>query len=426
MEVVLLITVGNTTDPILKAVEEIRREANEPTIFLFYGRPFPNQEPSPFDVAHEAKKRSEALGIAVRLFEAPDPEDINSCLAVARRIIQEAETAERLVVNFTGGTKPMAAAIVHAALSATLAGQLVLEYVGGEKRDPQGRVVSEAMRITRAERTATDERVHQTLECLRQGHYREASFLAENLPLQGRGGFVRIAVEALVRWDEFDYPKAVQLLRKYRSSAQTLFDDPVLAPLARLFVRMLEPGNRLEALSHALERIQQESTLPSSLREAAERDGVLLVADALENGSRRLREGRPTDSVLRAYRAVEVAVQIRLICTGVHPWQPQWDQLDPSLLKSYLSLLGSRQPPRNLALTSGLLLLETLNGPLGEGLSKKLQDLQQSRNHSYLEHGYRHLSDKDAQRLLNYAHELCEFLLNVPLGESRSSVCHTL
>jgi len=424
MRVALLITLGTTADPILKVVEEVHREAEELTVFLVFGRPFPGQTPSPFDVAHEAKERSEALGAAVRLFEVGDPEDIDRCLAVAREIIREAGEAQRLVVNFTGGTKPMAAAVVHVALTTPLTGELVLDYVGGERRDSQGRVLSEAMRITRAERTATQEHIYQTLDHLQRGRYREAAILAEGLPERGRGGFVRHAVEALVHWDEFNYPEAVHLLRRHRPSAEALLDDPELALLSRLFLNLLEPGNCLTALCRDLKRAQYGSALPESLRTNVEQDGHLLVADALENSARRLREGRPTDSVLRSYRAVEVAVQMRLMRAGIHPWKPRWEELDEALLGRYLALLGSSEPPRNLALTTGLSLLEALGNPLEEGLARKLQDLQQSRNHSYLEHGYGRLSAERAGRLLGYAHEICESLLEIPLEEARNAVSH--
>ena len=80
MKTALVITIGGTADPILKAVEEAQKEGGEVTVFLLYGRPFPGQIPSPFDVANEAKRKGQGLGLRVRLFEASGPEDIDDIL----------------------------------------------------------------------------------------------------------------------------------------------------------------------------------------------------------------------------------------------------------------------------------------------------------------------------------------------------------
>jgi len=47
MKTVLMVTVGNTADPILQALQQTSAEAGEVTVYLIYGRPFPDQKPSP-------------------------------------------------------------------------------------------------------------------------------------------------------------------------------------------------------------------------------------------------------------------------------------------------------------------------------------------------------------------------------------------
>src|SRR5579884_2329618 len=125
MSTALLVTVGNTADPILKAIEEVLPQGRDVVVYLLYGRPFPEQEPpTPFDVAHEAQQRAAAAAVPVRLFEVPDPEDIDVALKVCREAFAEAARAARVVVNFTGGTKVLSAAVVHAALSAAVQGEI--------------------------------------------------------------------------------------------------------------------------------------------------------------------------------------------------------------------------------------------------------------------------------------------------------------
>jgi len=421
MKKVLLVTVGNTADPILKAIDESHAEDGEVEVSLLYGRPFPGQSASPFEVAQEAKKRCQEMGVGVQTFEAPDPEDINSCLAVAREVLHKVATAEQVIVNFTGGTKALSAAIVHAALTEPLNGELILDYTGGQVRDPQGRVLREAMRVVRSERTATDEILQQVLNRLQQGNYREARLLAERLPEFGRGRFAKQVTEALYLWDEFDYAGAVQVLRRLREAAKMLADDESLASLAELVIRLLEPGQHICDLVDRLHRAQQKQGMPGKEAEHF----PLLVADALENSRRRMKENRPTDSVLRSYRAVEVAVQARLFDKGINPWHPNWQAVSSEAMQRYLALVKATEPPRKISLDNGLKLLEAIGQQtLREDMDEKLRYLQQPRNDSYLEHGYQRLAAEDAQRLHGYAVMLCAELSGAPLEVVRESVSH--
>lgn len=423
MKTALIITVGGTPDPILKAIDEEHKAGEGLVVFLLYGRPFAGQKaPTPFDVASLAKQRCEEKGISIRLMEVADPEDIDGSLDVVRKTFREVEetNAERVVVNFTGGTKVLSAAVVHAALTEPLSGTLILDYTGGQVRDEQGRVLREAMQVKRSERTATDEILQQVLERLRRASYREAKLLAERLPDRGKAGFVKKAAEALYLWDEFDYEGSVTIMRRLYEAAQALSDDERLSELAKAVERLLEPGNRLSSLVPLLRRAQNEEV---NFGERATHL-PLLAADALENSGRRLQEGRPTDSVLRSYRAVEVAVQIRLLQKGISPWRPQWQDMDAETVNPFLKLQKTNQPPPALALTAGLDLLEAMGHSLSEEGRKRLLDVQQSRNYSYLEHGYQRLDMKDAQRLHEYACALCSELLGASLEGLRQSVRH--
>jgi hypothetical protein len=199
-----------------------------------------------------------------------------------------------------------------------------------------------------------------------------------------------------------------------------LVDDESLAPLAGLVVRLLEPGQHICDLVDRLSRAQQRQGMPGNEAEHF----PLLVADALENSLRRLGEGRPTDSVLRSYRAVEVAVQARLLVRGINPWRPDWQGIDSETRLHYLERLNATQPPRNLGLFTGLKLLETMGQPINEEAYKHQEDIQRSRNESYLEHGYQRLRAEDALRLHGCAAALCAELSGNSLEVARESVSH--
>lgn len=427
MKVVLILTVGTTADPILKAIEEARQEspADRVTVVLLYGRPLEGQKvPTPFDVAYAAKQKAHELGVDVRLMEMDDPEDIDRALEVCRQALQgQAADADRVIVNFTGGTKVMSAAVVHAALTEPLSGELILDYTGGEVRDEYGKVIREAMRVKRTAQTATAEFLRQVKEHLRGSRYRDAYALSRRLPDSGRAGFVRRAVETLYLWDEFNYEEAVHVIQRSAEQARALTDDEHWGWLAQTIRRLLEPGQQMKGfLQKVLRPAQQGGDIPAP---EAIRPMAFFIADALENCGRRIQEGRLTDSVLRAYRAVEMAVQGRLLRAGVNPWKPQWSALGENVFQAYLTQLRAMQPPRELALTTGLRLLEAMGQVhLDEASQEHLWDVQRTRNHSYLEHGFDRVESDTAEQIRQYAIELCECIWGEPLEETRARVRH--
>lgn len=421
MGTILILTVGTTADPLVKAVEEHRKRTNDLRVYLLYGRPLPDQEPSPLEIAYEVRRRAAELGVHAEPREVSDPENLDVCLQAARSLIQSIPGGQRIVIDFTGGTKPLSASVVHAALREPLdALELVFEYTGGPVRDQAGRVIREAMQIRTSERTATEETLRQVLGQLCRFAYRDARVLAQRLPGTGRGGFLRAVVEALYAWDEFDYETSLESLRRHREAAGALSEDEELAPVSRLALTLSAAGEQLVRAVRILRPLQDTkhpATWPT--REALE----LLVADALENAARRLAEGRFTDSVLRSYRAVESAVHARLLAEQINPWHPDWNRVDSAIRDRYQNLLGGRLPV-DLALRAGLKLVEVIQGSFSSDLENRLRDLQKTRNYSYLEHGYNRVGEDDARRLLSYAKEWCAHLLGRDLEEICQTVSH--
>ena len=90
----------------------------------------------------------------------------------------------------------------------------------------------------------------------------------------------------------------------------------------------------------------------------------------------------------------------------------------------YLELLQATEPPPKLSLFNGLKYLEADGQPLGEETWKALKDLPQSRNLSYLEHGYQRLDKSAAQRLHGYADTICAEVLGVLLASLRDLIRH--
>jgi len=419
MKAVLILSVGTSAEPLIKAVEEARDEVDE--VLLVYGRPFEGQKPSPFDVAHEIKLLSEKKGLSVRTFEVPDPEDFNVCLKVAREAIEAVRESDRIVVNYTGATKSLAAALAHVALSTEIAGELIFEYIGGSRRDQNGRVIGGEMKIKRIGDTLTAEISRRIINLLEEVNYAVAFYLSERLPEMGWAGFLRKSTEALWLWDNFDYESATAIIRdELQQNAQAFLDHDLLSPIAETIARLARASRPLRKNVPLLRRLSSGDKKAGFPEHEAM---ALICADTLENARRRMRQGRATDAVLRAYRAVEVAVQGKLMSMGINPWLPDWEAIDPEAKERFQKRMGYL--PNDIALSAGICLIESLSGrTLDERKNDMLRDLQRSRNMSYLEHGYARLDGETAERLISYAQTLAETVLDVDLKELREKVKH--
>ena len=419
MKTAVVITSGNTAQPILKAIEDAAQEGEEVMVYLIYGKPFPQQSPSTLDVANEAGKKATALRIGFDSFQVDNPESIDSALFTAKKVFEKLTTTEKVIVNYTGGTKVLSAAVVHQALMAQLSGQLLLDYTGGIVRNEKGHATSGEMRVNR---TATDELIHQIIGLLKRTRYQSANLLAERLPDRGKGHFVKYATEALYCWDEFNYQDASPIFTKHLDTAKTLAHDAEVGTLASLILKCQKP---VETLNGLVRRLHTAESNPKSFSLKIE-EIALLVADTIENGLRRLEQGRPTDSIMRFYRAIEVATQGQLLINQINPWQPQWNSLSEELQKKCKEKLEHQDFPRDITLQRGIRLLEIFDISLSPEMQLSLQEILQQRNRSYLEHGYQRVPMDSAKKFHPNVISICEALLGTSLKEALLTICHIM
>jgi len=415
MKTALILSVGTTSEPLKKAVDEVAG-CSDVRVFLLYGRPFPDQHPNPFQVAQEVLSHAEGKGIRAETREISEPEDFDKVLEVARSVLREVQGFDKVIVNYTGGTKAMSAALAHAALTSDIVGDLELHYVGGQVRDKNGRVM--VMEIRRHQRTLTHERVRQVLEAVKGHRYEIAGNLADFLPDIGKAGFVKRAAKAFLNWDGFDYEGALHELRQIAQQAKALVDDEEVGFVAKTVKNLVATANQIVNSVRKLRELSggEAKEAPPSLDEIA-----LLCADVLENAERCRLRRQFNEAVLRSYRALEVAVQGALLDKGVNPWKPNWGKVSEEAKRAVESQMGKL--PTDLALWAGLLTWQVLTGEVLTGEEeKRLKDLQQTRNLSILEHGYRPCDRKDAERCICYAQSLSEKVLGRGLERFREQV----
>jgi CRISPR-associated protein (TIGR02710 family) len=405
--IALIASVGTTAAPLIKAVDEAIADG-ELSVFFVYGRPFPGQSPDPLDVVAEIKGIAKKKGANVQTFEIADPEDLDSCLKVFRHVFElvTKSSPDRTIVDFTGGTKAMSAALVHAALT-TVPDNLTLEYVGGSLRNNSGRVeVMEKKHYP----TASEECTRRILGLVKDFNYTQALVLCQSLPQTAKAVFLSKSVKGLWLWDNFHYEEAFEELKNLKE-AQFLVEDPYYSGLAKTVLRLTENGWKMKQCINSLADLESNKRRAGDATNALGNDLLYSVADFLENATRRLTERRFVDTVLRSYRAMEAAIQASLIRLKINPWHPEWSNVPKQKVEDYLRATAKVKPPDELSLFSGFILIETLTKPFASETKEALQKLSFARNHSHLEHGYTNIKEKSAREHLTSAESLCQHIL---------------
>jgi len=409
----IFLTAGTTPEPLIKCLDEAYTQEKNVVAYIIYGTPFPDQTPDPLTSAIQVKKRAEDLGFKTVVRGAPDPEDFMSCQKTFESALKDSLNydVEQIIINYTGGTKPMAAALVHTALTQlTDVKTVTLDYVGGIERDEKGRVKGR-MRSIKHVKPFIDEKMRRTIELARHYSFPQALSLLGGTELIGKSKFIRDSLEALNHWDHFRYEEAHGAILDLKKQAEVLIeDDPTHIP--DTIINLSKTSGRISNLVKHLRKLEDgrdETLRPFS----SDPEGLALLSlDAYNNAERRKYEGRWIDAVLRAYRSIEVAVQSVLISKhSINPWHPDWNKLDERTILDSLAKLNIKHMPEQISLYAGYSLIEALDGELGA--RDELQKLMTMRNHSYLEHGFQRVSKKGSESSLVHSKRILESVLGL-------------
>jgi len=419
---VLIASVGTTAEPITKVVSETR-EHGALTLFLVYGRAIGEQEPTPFSVTNTISQEAKKLGVVVKTFEMGEPESLDYAVRVYREVLAEAVALhpDKIVLDITGGTKVMAGALTYVALSQPWDAALSFRYTGGT-RNEYGRVKDMVVRID--ELTAVRELAAKVLGHAREHDYARALYLTENLPKRAKFDFIRKTMLALWYWDTFHYKESTSLLTECAQQARVLVDDTLCSRLADTVVRLKEVAGITELALEKLDKLQKGGQ--PLLTKEADNGWLYLLGDSIANARRRVKSN-PTDSVLRCYRALEIATQIAVVRLGINPWHPDWARLSEDQQCIYLEVLGAPRLPSQISLHNGLKLLEALISPLTPETNQDIGDIMTARNYSYLEHGYQRVSRETAEKLLLKAERIvAEIILKAGIDKNPLDCAHEL
>lgn len=381
MSIGLIVSLGGTPEPVAKTIAEHR-----PQVVCYFA----------------SKKSVLALGtvhsllagqdVSVEDFEVVLVNDVNDMVHCFEKALECARFFERkgvppgeVVVDYTGGTKTMSAAMALA----TVRKGFSFSYVGGSERTKGGlgTVVSGAevvySGVSPWQIFAVEEWQHIVLQ-INHYHYEAATLeLEEMTPRQPPSqreclAGLRGTIQGLLMWDRFNHKKALPELRDGiekldrwgRISGDDRFTTFVAAASENL--RFLQ---EMASATQGFQRVKRPTLI-----------------DLLSNADRRAAQGRYDDGMARLYRALEMRGQIAFENrTGLSTSAVTPDCLPPELKEEYMSRYQSPETGKlQLGLFATFRLLHALDDPAGfefmanqDAFTKVLF----ARNQSVLAHG---------------------------------------
>lgn len=386
MNTVLVISIGKSPDPCLASVQH---HAANRVIF------FASQETreSVTDIERVLEMRGELIAL-----EKDDEFDFELCYQTARVAIQKAlATPEprRIVVDITGGTKTMTAALALAASDH----QLEFAYVVSAKQ-ADGSFIHNTEQVRPFNNPLHKYHIRE-LERLQNsfnaGDFR-ATFETITTILERSAGddydtaffeALRKLIQAFERWDLFNHRDASDL---FASAIK------ILKPLAAA------KPNAWRAWLVEIAKLQ-DSLL--ALKAAKKDSSMVLMQDLLANADRRIARGEYDDAVARMYRAVDLYAEILLEGAGVIVNGTHY-KLPARAMQVFHDFKEYQRKPGNTLKLNGVYevarlasLLEPIRGgALFRALeSGSLEGALEQRNKSILAHGFEPISKSAAEQL---------------------------
>lgn len=394
---VLIVTVGGSPDPILKAVE-----LHQPDEVIFACSAPPCERPSLDQVVGEGTpcrhlvdgqpelrpNLVSQLGLKgfrddLQLIHLPEPDDLSDCLHRLQGFVQglhQRFSRLELFGDFTGGTKSMSAALAFALLDQ----KATVSVVSG-RRDNLVRIEkSDGLRILDPLPIITRRLLSDRLPPLLEAHFyeRARSMLIDLqrdhstrfLPTQHEALQGLIAqLEVLSLWDKFSWRVAL--------------DRAEAIHFANEWPDLWQWWIRVEAAMHW---VDPETDPGLAIT------GYELVQDLLLNAERRGRRGWFDDAVARLYRASELLAQtyitLELRVDGIADWTASSIKLQSGVQINCGGVLALYRSLRTFEAPTGL-------GGIYARQSHELRQLFNARNASLLGHGLQPITEDRWQAL---------------------------
>lgn len=378
---VLFITVGGSPEPVITSITQ-----NRPDFVCFLATSSDGGEAGShvlIDGTHDVKQVDsvksagsipEQTGLSAEQYcvltvTKDDPFQVYQvCIKEISRYLSQ---NDRVIVDYTGGTKSMSAGL---ALAGSEYPECDFSIVTGKRTDLIK--VKDGMARSTKLRSSNFHYQRQMRLCktlVSEQNYNAAhqvlSNLSANHPTEGDEQFDRLyyLTKAFDEWDKFNYEAAGNYLRLYKEE------------------QLIKPYNSLaQRLAKTINWFKSKEGFPPP-------PGFLLVYDLLANAERKAAHRLYDDAVSRMYRAVELYEQF---CLMTHDRKIVTSDVDltsiPDQFKEIYESKRNETGKIQLGLKEGYELLERLNHPVGtvwQENASKIVDVLKLRNNSFLAHG---------------------------------------
>ena len=391
MKKVMILSLGGSPEPLKKSIAEY-----QPEHLIFFA-------------SHDSVLKSgEVLEIKdykpqkIETQITEDPNSLYECYKAARECVDRATRAgvleNNILVDYTGGTKVMSAAL----LLATVGFDFSFNYVGGDTRSKNGLGIvqdgHEKMYPDMNPWSAfAEEEKRQIVTLFNARRYSSViqimNLCTRELPAQINlfFKFVRMLATGFLYWEQFRHKEAHDCLKK----GMVLLDEYL----------QHYPSNVYQQLEDELRiHIDFLENLLSKTRNLQTYDNIL-IKELINNAQRRIEDKRFDDASARIYRALELYGQIcfekKIGCPNDKVKRAKIPQ---ALRDEFRKYLDQQSDLMKLPLQATFTVLRAVGHEAGErffSFEDKIKNIQIARNKSILAHGIQPVTEHTARSILD-------------------------
>lgn len=394
----MIVSLGGSPEPLIKTLTEQKPDS---VCFL--------ASQASVDLVGKIKEGAAKNGMSFQDYKVlvEDINDLAHCyqkaLVCADWIATQGVPAAEVVVDYTGGTKTMTAALVLA----TVSREFRFSYVGGTLRTKGGLgIVVDGSEEVRLGPNPWELFAVQERQRLAQ-YFNSSQFAACRVLIQEitdrlsseekeRFAVLKAVVEGYEAWEGFSHRRALRRLEEATAKLQHL--------------EALRAAGNLSSLASGLSaNVRFLRSLKEHTHDFQELH-PLLLPDLLANAKRRLAEGKFDDAAARLYRLVEMIGQIEVWqrC-GAKTEDFPLEQIPESLREEFGHRYRDTKDNKiKLPLEATYRVLQEQGSETGQRFFQdgRFSNLQQARNQSILAHGVIPIEEKRVQALLDFVSSL--------------------
>ena len=390
MKKIMILSLGGSPEPLRKSIAE-----HQPDILIFFA-------------SHDSViKSGEVLqGLATKPKTeteiAENPNSLYECYKAAKRCVDRAARHELpeqdIIVDYTGGTKVMSAAL----LLATAGHSFGFNYVGGDMRSKDGLGVVQNGHEQMYEdmnpwAAFAEEERRQIITLFNARRYGAVIQIMENynrgLPpqIESYFKFVRQLSNGFLFWDQFQHKKALDCLQK----GVAALDQHLKYYPGDLYDQLKEElQHHIEYLSNLLRKTNQMQNFDA-----------IIIKELINNARRRIQDKSFDDAAARIYRALELYGQLCFQkAMGCSNDKAKPEKIPQALRDEFIrKYCDPHTNLMKLPLQATFMVLQSAGHVEGQRFfecEKKIKDIQSSRNHSILAHGIQPVTEHSAQSIM--------------------------